>query len=296
VPRRAEKIFYNYIMPELKEQFQQFMDDGFSAQLLSDNARRLVDDLINSIGEAKIDKLNAVRFFCENDALFNLIIDSLQDLPQSGKLNGMFLSNDMNRKYLIPLTLRPPGAEQISQGPAEIDPVTISIMMEVFTRWLDFAKAREKALGGLVEEFGKVDNTGFEQYAGLPAIATEMKENIEMYRELAALLEETIGKVITKPEAKPALKRYFWEKVIVQGVEVINDFCHNDVCVTNRCAKVHNLAIEKTAELLKIIYPEQFIGSIQETTSRIMARYFEIRLPQTEADNFIRRLFSRYAE
>jgi hypothetical protein len=294
--RKAEKFFYSHILHELGEQFRQFMSDPLSAQLIDNKTKKLIDDLINNMGKIKIDKLNSVRFFCENEALFYDIIDCLQDVPQSEKINAMFLSDDISKKYLIPFTLRPPGYEQMFQGQIEADPVTMSIIMEVLTRWLNFAKEREKTLPRLLDELEKIEEIEFEEYASLPEMKAEVKENIEAYKELVTILEETISKTISQPEMKPTLKRYFWEKVIVQGIELINDFCHNDQCIENNCTKIHDLAIKKTAELLKIIYPDHFDGSIENIKNEVMARYFEIRRPQTETDSFIGHLFSRYSE
>ena len=294
--KKAEKFFYSHILHELREQFQQFMNDPLSAQLMGDKTKKLIDDLINDMGKIKIDKLNSVRFFCENEDIFNKIIDCLQDVPQSDKINAMFLSNDMSKKYLIPFTLRPPGSERMFQRQTEADPITMSIIMEVLTRWLHFARARETALPRLLDELEKIGENAFEQYTSLSETTAEVKENIEAYKELVTILEETINKTISQPEMKPTLKRYFWEKVIVQGIELINDFCHDDQCIENNCTRIHDLAIRKTAEFLKIIYPDHFDKSIENIKSEVMARYFEIRRPQTETDSFIGCLFSRYSE
>ena len=294
--RKAEKFFYNHILRELKEQFQEFVEDQVFAQFLDDKTKRLIDDLIKSIGKVKIDKLKAIKFFSGKTDLFHQIIECLRDVPQNDKLLALFESDDMGKRYLLPLTLRPHGAEGALQKEPEADPVTTSIIMEVLSRWLDFARGKKATLSILVEELEKIKENEFEHYTALPAIISEMKEHTLAYTELVVILEDTVNKTIAHPEMKPTFKRYFWEKVIVQSIELINDFCHVEACAKHDCLIIHDLTINKTAELLKIIYPEHFTEDIAHVASQIKTRYLEIRYGKTEADTFIRQLYSRYSE
>ncbi len=54
--RRAERFFRSRILKDLKDQFLEFMNDGFSARLIDEKTKRLVDDLTGS-GGVRLDRL-----------------------------------------------------------------------------------------------------------------------------------------------------------------------------------------------------------------------------------------------
>jgi|GEM_PF-2042129 len=293
--RRAEKFFYNQILQELKDQFLEFMNDGFSARLINEKTKRLVDDLIANIGNIRIDRLNSVRFFIEHEDLFGSITAILGELPQKDRINELLNSADMTRKYSIVLTLRPPGAEQMGDRHLTQDPVTTSIIMDVLTRWLAFARERQQVLEGVLAGLEKTEVTELEQYSCLPDTIRDISLNIGTYGELQAIIEDIMNKLLSWKDLKPTAKRWFWEKVIVQGVELINAYCHGEECPPG-CRKTHDLAMETTAGILCLIYPNHFPDSPNVAAARIKERYFEIRYPQNEEDAFIKNLFSRHLD
>ncbi len=295
VQRRAEKFFYNQVLQELKDQFLDFMNDGFSAQLINDKTKRLVDDIIGTIGNVRLDRLNSVRFFIEHEDLFRSITEILAELPQKDRIDGLLGSSDMARKYSIVLTLRPPGAERMSENQPHGDPVTISIIMDVLMRWLVFARERQQALGNILAGLENIEVNDLEQYSCLPDTIGDIALNMAAYAELQMIIEDTMKKTLSRKDTKPVAKRWFWEKVIVQGIELINEFCHDGKCTPN-CRKIHDPAIEKTAAILSLLYPDRFHGSTNDIAGQIKARYFEVRYPKTEEDRFIRNLFSRCAD
>lgn len=294
--RRAEKFFYNQILHQLKDQFLEFMNDRFSAQFLNDKTKKLVDDLINNIGNVRLDKLNSIRFFIEHEDIFDNITDVLQGLPQKDRINAVLGSSDMSRKYSIALTFRPPGAERMAGKQLENDPVTVSVIMDVFMRWLDFIRQREQSLAGILRELEKIEINAIEQYSCLPDTIRDITLNLKTYGELRVILEDTMNKTLSQNDMKPSAKRWFWEKVIVQGVELLNDFCHDERCPSQGCTKVHDLAITKTAEILAILYPHRYNCAPDLIASEIKEFYFRIRYPRKGEDSFIRNLFSRYAD
>jgi len=293
--RRAENFFYNQILQELKDQFLEFMNDGFSAQLINEKTKRLVDDFIANIGNIRLDRLNSVRFFIEHEELFGSITGILGGLPQKDRINDLLNSADMTRKYSIVLTLRPPGAEQMSDRRPTQDPVTTSIIMDVLTRWLAFARERQQVLDGILAGLEKTEASDLEQYSCLPDMIRDISLNIGTYGELQAIIEDIMNKLLSRKDLKPTAKRWFWEKVIVQGVELINAYCHDEECLPD-CRKIHDLALETTAGILCLIYPDHFPDSTDVVAAQIRERYFEIRYPQNEEDAFIRNLFSRHLD
>lgn len=290
--RRAEKFFYNQILQELKDQFLEFMHDGFSAQLINDKTKMLVDDIIGTIGNVRLDRLNSVRFFIEHEDVFRSITEILGELPQKDRIDSLLGSSDMARKYSIVLTLRPPGAERMSERQPHGDPVTVSIVMDVLMRWLVYARERQQALGDILAGLEQTAVNDLEQYSCLPDTMGDISLNMAAYAELQVIIEDTMKKTLSRKDPKPVAKRWFWEKVIVQGIELINDFCHDAKCQPD-CRKIHDLAIEKTAAILSLLYPDRFHGSTDDIAGQIKARYFEVRHPKTEEDRFIRNLFSR---
>jgi len=291
IQRRAEKFFYNQILQELKDQFLEFMNDGFSAQLINDKTKRLVDDIIGTIGNVRLDRLNSVRFFIEHEDIFRNITEILAELPQKDRIEGLFSSSDMARKYSIVLTLRPPGAERMGEKQPHSDPVTISITMDVLMRWLVYARERQQALGDILAGLEQIEVSDLEQYSCLPDTMGDISLNMAAYAELQVIIEDTMKKTLSRKDLKPVAKRWFWEKVIVQGIELLNDFCHHVQCPPD-CRKIHDPAIEKTAAILSLLYPDHFHGSADDVAGQIKARYFEVRYPKTEEDRFIRNLFS----
>ncbi|MBP7526794.1 MAG: hypothetical protein KA801_02655 [Syntrophorhabdaceae bacterium] len=293
--RRAEKFFYSQILQELKDQFLEFMNDGFSAQLINEKTKRLVDDLIANIGNIRLDRLNSVRFFIEHEDLFESITAILGELPQKDRINDLLNSTDMTRKYSIVLTLRPPGAEQMGDRRLTQDPVTTSIIMDVLTRWLAFARERQEILEGILAGLEEIEVTDLEQYSCLPDTIRDISLNIGTYGDLRGIIEDIMNKLLSWKELKPTAKRWFWEKVIVQGVELINTYCHDGECLPD-CPKIHDLALETTAGILCLIYPDHFPDSPDAVAAQIKERYFEIRYPQNEGDAFIRNLFSHHLD
>jgi len=295
VQRRAERFFYNQVVRELKDQFLEFMNDGFSARLIDEKTRRLVDDLMGSIGSVRLDKLNSVRFFMEHEDLFSDIAHLLRDLPQKDRVEVLLASTDMTRKYSIALVLRPPGAEQMSVRRLTNDPVTTSIVMDVMTRWLAYARERQKVLGDILSALDRGEGTDLEEYTRLPDTLNDITLNMGAYEELEGIIEDIMNKVLSRQDAKPVAKRWFWEKVIVQGIELINDYCHTEDCAPD-CRRTHDEAPHTTAAILALIYPDHFTGSPEETAAQIRERYFQIRHPANDQDAFIKNLFSRYVD
>lgn len=295
VQKRAEKFFYNQILQDLKDQFLDFMNDGFSAQLVNERTRRLVDDIIGTVGNVRLDRLNSVRFFIEHDDVFRSITEILRELPQKERIDSLLGNDDATRKYSIVLTLRPPGAERMSERQPHSDPVATSIIMDVLMRWLTYARERQKALGDILAGLERVEASDLEQYSCLPDTIGDVCRNMATYAELQQIIENTMKKTLSAKDCKPAPKRWFWEKVIVQGIELINDFCHDAKCPSD-CRKIHDQAIEKTAAILILLYPDHFRGSADNVAGQIKARYFEVRYPANEEDRFIRNLFSRYVD
>ncbi len=83
--RRAERFFRSRILKDLKDQFLEFMNDGFSARLIDEKTKRLVDDLTGS-GGVRLDRLGSIRFFVEQEDLFRDISETLRKLPQKDRI------------------------------------------------------------------------------------------------------------------------------------------------------------------------------------------------------------------
>lgn len=292
--RRAERFFRSRILRDLKDQFLEFMNDGFSAQLIDEKTKRLVDDLTGSSG-VRLDRLGSIRFFVEQENLFRDISEILRKLPQKDRIADLLASADMTRRYVIALALRPPGAELMGANSPRHDPVTTSIIMDVMARWLTCARQRRKVLCDILSELDAREGTGLEEYSRLPETLNDISLNVDTYRELEGIIEDVMNKLLPRQEAKPVAKRWFWEKVIVQGIELINDYCHGEACPPD-CRHIHEEACDAAAAILGLIYPDRFPGSLEETVAEIMERYLQIRHPANNEDAFIRNLFSRYLD
>jgi hypothetical protein len=262
---------------------------------VDEKTRRLVDDLIGSIGSVRPDRLNSVRFFIEHEDLFRDIAAILRELPQKDRIEDLLGSHDVTRRYSIALVLRPPGAEQMGARCLSKDPVTTSIIMEVMTRWLAFARERQEVLGSVLSALDQAQRSDLEEYTCLPDTVREISLNIGAYGELQGIIETTMKRVLSRQDTRPAAKRWFWEKVIVQGVELINDHCHDERCAPF-CLMIHDEAFAATAAILALLYPDHFTGGPEESAAGIKERYFQIRYPASEEDSFIRNLFSRYLD
>jgi hypothetical protein len=167
--------------------------------------------------------------------------------------------------------------------------------MDVMTRWLTRARQRQEVLGGILSVLDAKEGTDLEEYSRLPETLRDISLNMDTYRELEGIIEDVMNKLLSRQEAKPVAKRWFWEKVIVQGIELINDYCHGEACPPD-CRRIHGEAPEAAAAILRLIYPDRFTAGPEETAAEIMGRYLEIRHPANDEDAFIRNLFSRYLD
>ncbi len=293
--RRAERFFRGRILQDLKGQFLEFMNDGFSAQLIDEKTKRLVDDLTGSSGGVRLDRLGSIRFFVEREDLFRDISEILRRLPQKDRIEDLLASADMTRRYSIALALRPPGAELMGASGPRQDPVTTSIIMDVMTRWLACIRQRREVLGDVLSALDGKEGTDLEEYSGLPETLDDISLNMDTYRELEGIIEDVMNKLLSRQDTKPVAKRWFWEKVIVQGIELINNYCHNEGCPPD-CRRIHDEAPDVAAAILRLIYPDRFTGGPEETAAEIMGRYLQIRHPANDEDTFIRNLFSRHID
>ncbi|HOD74880.1 MAG TPA: hypothetical protein PKJ17_02560, partial [Syntrophorhabdaceae bacterium] len=156
-------------------------------------------------------------------------------------------------------------------------------------------RQRQEVLGRVLSVLDAKEGTDLEEYSRLPETLKDIALNMDTYRELEGIIEDVMNKLLSRQEAKPVAKRWFWEKVIVQGIELINDFCHGEACPPD-CRRIHSEAPEAAAAILRLIYPDRFTAGPEETAAEIMGRYLQIRHPANDEDAFIRSLFSRYLE
>lgn len=114
----------------------------------------------------------------------------------------------------------------------------------------------------------------YRDFAPLHETIEAFKFNVKVYRAIVKGKKDTDKKwaqtrgIDKNTEKVSPQKHKFWNVLIPPALRIVNRFCHNDNCETT-CKKTHQKAIEKVAELLKILYPSIYKEDIQTIANRI---------------------------
>lgn len=137
----------------------------------------------------------------------------------------------------------------------------------------DFCSEQIKQISPLVKQLENLYHMAPERRVSFPPTIDSLKRDIEVYRESIKKISDRERAVhetfhIDKDLKKSPQKHIYWNVTVSKGIRMLNQYCHSNRCQPN-CKITHETAIRKTAELLKILYPEIWTEDIPTIAKRI---------------------------
>jgi hypothetical protein len=180
------------------------------------------------------------------------------------------LNIDEKRAWTIVFVLKPLPLEK------ELFPnknLLYKVIKSVEKRTCDFCSKQIKQISPLVKQLENLYHTAPERRVSFPPTIDSLKRDIEVYRELIKKVSDRERAFrqsfrIDKDLKKSPQKHIYWNVTVSRGIRMLNQYCHSNRCQHN-CKITHETAIRKTAELLKILYPQVWKENISTIANRI---------------------------